>query len=81
MSTSTLELTIFVVLSLTVVAAAALTLLMLVCNIIAELADVTARHSQLRREYYHGQRLRTALAGLATIVVLVLAAAVLAWIL
>ena len=81
MSTSTLELTLFVVLSLTVVAAAALTLLMLVCNIIAELADVSARHSQLRREHYHGQRVQMALTGLIAITVSLYIAAALAYIL
>lgn len=81
MSTSTLELTLFVVLSLTVVAAAALTLLMLVCNIIAELADVSARHSQLRREHYHDQRVQMALTGLIAITVSLFIAAALAYIL
>lgn len=81
MTTPTLELALFVVLSLTVVAAAALTLLMLVCNIIAELADVTARHSQLRREHYHGQRVQVALTGLIAIVVSLFIAAALACIL
>ena len=81
MSTSTLELTLFVVLSLAVVAAAALTLLMLVCNIIAELADVSARHSQLRREHYHGQRVQMALTGLIAITVSLFIAAALAYIL
>ena len=80
MSTSTLELTIFVVLSLAVVAAAALTLLMLVCNIIAELADVTARHSQLRREHYHDQRVQMALTGLIAITVSLFITAATAWI-
>lgn len=80
MSTSTLELTIFVVLSLAVVAAAALTLLMLVCNIIAELADATARHSPLRREYYHDQRVQMALTGLIAITVSLFLTAALAWI-
>lgn len=81
MSTSTLELTIFVVLSLAVVAAAALTLLMLVCNIIAELADVTARHSQMRREHYHAQRLQMALTGLIAVTVSLFITAATAWIL
>ena len=80
MTTSTLELTLFVVLSLAVVAAASLTLMMLVCNIIAELADVTARHSPLRREHYHVQRVQMALMGLIAITVSLFVPAALAWI-
>ena len=80
MTTSTLELTLFVVLSLAVVAAASLTLMMLVCNIIAELADVTARHSPLRREHYHVKRVQMALMGLIAITVSLFVTAALAWI-
>lgn len=80
MTTPTLELALFIVLSLAGVAAAALTLLMLVCNIIAELADVTARHSQLRREHYHDQRMQMALTGLIAITMSLFITAALSWI-
>lgn len=78
MSTSTFELIALSILALGVVATTGLMLFLFVRSIIKEVSEESSRY---RREDYQAQRLHTALAGLATIVVLVLAAAVLAWLL
>ncbi len=78
MSTSTFELIALSILALGVVATTGLMLFLFVRSILKEVYEESSRY---RREDYQDQRLRTALAGLATIVVLVLATAVLAWIL
>lgn len=78
MSTSMFELIALSILALGVVATTGMMLFLFVRSILKEESEESSHH---RREDYQAQRLRTALAGLATIVVLVLAAAVLAWIL
>ena len=78
MSTSTFELIALSILALGVVATTGLMLFLFARSIHKEVSEESSHH---RREDYQAQRLRTALAGLATIVVIVLATAVLAWIL
>lgn len=50
-------------------------------SVFEEVTDESARYSPHRREDYQAQRLRTALYGLASILVLVLLTPVLIWIL
>lgn len=81
MDPTTTTLIVFSILALGVVAAAVLTIVLYMRIVFREINDDSARYSRLRREDYQAQQLRVALTGLATIVVLVLATAVLAWIL
>lgn len=81
MDPTTTTLIVFSSLALGVVAAAVLTIVLYMRIVFREINDDSARYSRLRHEDYQAQQLRVALTGLATIVVIVLITAVLAWIL
>lgn len=68
-------------LTMGVAAAAVLTVGLFMRNVFDEVSDDAARHSPHRREDYQDQRLRIALFGLTTILVIILLTAVVAWIL
>lgn len=72
MDPSTVKLLFLAVLALGVVAIGVLMIVLYMRNVFKEINDDTARHSRLRQEDYQAQRLRTALYGLASILVLVL---------
>lgn len=78
MSTSTFELLAFSILALGVLAVTGLMLFLFARSIHKEVSEESSRY---RREDYRSQRLRTALAGLATIVMIVILTAALAWVL
>ena len=78
MDTSTFELIAFSILTLGVMATIGLMLFLFVRSISKEVSEESSRY---RREDYRSQRLRTALAGLATIAMIVLLTAVLTWLL
>lgn len=78
MSTSTFELLAFSILALGVLAVTGLMLFLFARSIHKEVSEESSRY---RREDYRSQRLRTALAGLATIAMIVLVTAVLTWLL
>lgn len=78
MSTSTFELLAFSILALGVLAVTGLMLFLFARSIHKEVSEESSRY---RREDYRSQRLRTALAGLAAMVMIVLLTAVLTWLL
>lgn len=78
MSTSTFELLAFSILALGVVATTGLMLFLFARSIHKEVSEESSRY---RREDYRSQRLRTAVAGLAAMVMIVLLTAVLTWLL
>ena len=78
MDTSTFALIAFSILTLGVVAITGVMLFLFVHSVVEEESKESSRS---RREDYQAQRLRTALAGLAAIVMIVLITAVLSWIL
>lgn len=78
MSTSTFELIALSILALGVVATTGLMLFLFARSIVKEASEESSRY---RREDYRSQRLRTALAGLAAMVMIVLLTAVLTWLL
>lgn len=78
MSTSTFELLAFSILALGVLAVTGMMLFLFVRSISKEVSEESSRY---RREDYRSQRLRTAVAGLAAIVMIVLLTVALAWIL
>lgn len=78
MSTSTFELLAFSILALGVLAVTGMMLFLFARSISKEVSEESSRY---RREDYRSQRLRTALAGLAAMVMIVLLTAVLTWLL
>lgn len=78
MDTSTFELIAFSILTLGVMATIGLMLFLFVRSISKEVSEESSRY---RREDYRSQRLRTAVVGLAAIVMIVLLTVALAWVL
>ena len=72
MDPSTVKLLFLSVLALGVVVIVALMILLYLHSVFKEVTDDSTRYSPHRREQYQDQRLRTALYGLASILVLIL---------
>lgn len=72
MDPSTVKLLFLSVLALGVVVIVALMIVLYLHSVFKEVTDDSTRYSPHRREQYQDQRLRTALYGLASILVLVL---------
>ena len=81
MDPSTVKLLFLSVLALGVVVIVALMIVLYLHSVFKEVTDESTRYSPHRREQYQDQRLRTALYGLASILILVLLTPVLIWIL